>query len=203
LIFGKRSFGGSATGKAEAVRLLLEYTRIPYTVKAYHDPKDWFQGEKYKLGLDFPNLPYIIDGDFKLTETEAIMIYLCQKANRPDLLGKNEPDKVKVAMLYSVLVDVHRYTMKGIIENKGDEVMKSGIIEEKMHPKLTEFSKFLGSKEFFMGYLTAFDFGFFVVADILNKYEKGLFERYDNFPNWKKRFENIPEIKVAREKSKK
>ena len=28
---------------------------------------------KYTLGLEFPNLPYLIDGETKLTETVAIM----------------------------------------------------------------------------------------------------------------------------------
>ena len=32
----------------------------------------WFATEKEASGLDFPNLPYLIDGDFKITEHKAI-----------------------------------------------------------------------------------------------------------------------------------
>ena len=41
---------------------------------------------KNSLGFDFPNLPYVIDGDTKLTETVAVHRYLADKF-APDLLG--------------------------------------------------------------------------------------------------------------------
>lgn len=41
---------------------------------------------KFQLGLDFPNLPYFEHGDLKLTESKAIMHYICKKWN-PRLLG--------------------------------------------------------------------------------------------------------------------
>lgn len=33
------------------------------------------------------NLPYLLDGDKVITETAAILVYVCHKANRADLLG--------------------------------------------------------------------------------------------------------------------
>ena len=36
------------------------------------DKTCWLE-QKHNLGLAFPNLPYLIDGDTKLTETVAIM----------------------------------------------------------------------------------------------------------------------------------
>ena len=41
---------------------------------------------KPTLGLDFPNLPYLFDGDVKLTETTAVHRYLADKY-APNLLG--------------------------------------------------------------------------------------------------------------------
>ena len=35
--------------------------------------------EKFKLGLDFPNLPYLIDGSHKITQSNAILCYLGRK----------------------------------------------------------------------------------------------------------------------------
>jgi glutathione S-transferase len=43
---------------------------------------------KPTLGLDYPNLPYLIDEEFKLTESMAIMKYIAAKW-RPELLGAN------------------------------------------------------------------------------------------------------------------
>lgn len=48
------------------------------------------------MGMDFPALPYITDGDYKLSETDAILHYICFKANKEVLLGKDIKDKVKV-----------------------------------------------------------------------------------------------------------
>ena len=43
---------------------------------------------KFNLGLDFPNLPYLFDGETKLTETLAIHRYLADKY-APSLLGSD------------------------------------------------------------------------------------------------------------------
>jgi len=60
---------------------------------------------KNTLGLDFPNIPYMIDGETKLTDTSAIMIYLAAKY-APELLGEDNEQKGKIDMLYSQLKDV-------------------------------------------------------------------------------------------------
>ena len=50
------------------MRLLLSYTGLPWEDVHYSGPEKWFGGgDKTKLGLDFPNLPYLIKDDFKLT----------------------------------------------------------------------------------------------------------------------------------------
>ena len=48
----------------------------------------WFD-VKYTLGFAYPNLPYLIDEDVKLTETIAIHRYLADKY-MPELLGRTE-----------------------------------------------------------------------------------------------------------------
>ncbi len=52
---------------------LCEYLEVPYETKLYeqgeapeYSIESWLS-VKYELGLDFPNLPYMIDGDVKLT----------------------------------------------------------------------------------------------------------------------------------------
>ena len=53
---------------------------------------------KYKMWFDFPNLPYIIDGKVKITESQAIYRYIVNKYC-PDLAGKGIEDKANVDML--------------------------------------------------------------------------------------------------------
>ena len=48
------------------------------------------------LGLDFPNIPYLLDGDFKLTESIAIAKYIPHRSGHTDLLGKTAEDQGKV-----------------------------------------------------------------------------------------------------------
>uniref|UniRef100_A0A8B9DWX2 glutathione transferase n=1 Tax=Anser cygnoides TaxID=8845 RepID=A0A8B9DWX2_ANSCY len=45
-----------------------------------YDKSQWIN-EKEKLGLDFPNLPYFIDGSTKLTQSNAILRYIARKHN--------------------------------------------------------------------------------------------------------------------------
>ena len=39
--------------------------------------------------MDFPNLPYLIDGDVRFTETLAIAKYIVKKSGKTELLGNN------------------------------------------------------------------------------------------------------------------
>ncbi|KAG0445073.1 hypothetical protein HPB47_025617 [Ixodes persulcatus] len=72
-------------GLAQSIRDLLEYAKVEYEDKRYgygSDPnwtRDEWLADKPNLGLDFPNLPYYLDGDVKLTQSLAILRYLGRK----------------------------------------------------------------------------------------------------------------------------
>lgn len=60
--------------------------------------KDW-EDDKYKLGLSFPNLPYYIEGDLKLTQVMLTFLwfkfanspfYFFQKSSQQLFLGKEK-----------------------------------------------------------------------------------------------------------------
>jgi glutathione S-transferase len=80
-------------GLGEKVRMILEYVGIPYEeIKYGNDQEDkWFNEDKPKLLNQNPaiNLPYLIDGNQVISESDAIIVYLCYKGNRVDLLGTN------------------------------------------------------------------------------------------------------------------
>lgn len=52
------------------------------------------------MGLEYPNLPYLIDGETSLTETAAIMQYIAKKW-RPELLGRNAAEVGRINMLWA------------------------------------------------------------------------------------------------------
>ena len=78
----KRQFGKEF--KFLYSRLLLEYTGSEYEDKKLScgpapdfDKSCWFD-HKFKLGLDFPNVPYYKDGEVSLTQTNAILKYIAR-----------------------------------------------------------------------------------------------------------------------------
>lgn len=83
----------------------------------YTDANQWFHGDKKNLGLDFPNLPYLIDGHFKLTESSAIERYIIERSSCQELLGKTLEEKAKVNMLLGVLSDI-RTSYSSLIYDK-------------------------------------------------------------------------------------
>ena len=89
-------------GLASGIRYQLAYSGVKdYEMVEYEqgDAPDfnsecWF-GVKHSLGLAFPNLPYLFDGDHSMTETAAIHIYLADKY-KPELLGTNPQERAHV-----------------------------------------------------------------------------------------------------------
>jgi len=68
-------------GLASPIRFLLEVAGVKYKEELFtlENKDDWFENKKHKLGLLYPNLPYIIDGDVKMTEHLPIMRYIARK----------------------------------------------------------------------------------------------------------------------------
>ncbi|XP_068020816.1 glutathione S-transferase 2-like [Melanerpes formicivorus] len=154
-------------GLAHAIRLLLEYTGTPYQEKRYvfgpapdYDRSDWTK-EKEKLGLDFPNLPYLIDGTVKLTQSNAILRYI---ARRHNMCGETEQERMDVDMLENHLMDFQR-NIGDLCYSPDFEKLKPEYLEQ-LPGKLRELSRFLGSRQWFVGdKLTYVDFLAYDVLD--------------------------------------
>ena len=65
---------------------------------------DW-KDDKANDELAFWNLPHIIDGKTKITESVAVHQYIAMKGNRPEVLGKTPQDKANRYRIQSLMYD--------------------------------------------------------------------------------------------------
>lgn len=124
----KAKFGyWGVRGAGQVIRFLLGYTKTPFEDVLYSAREKWFDEDKKNLGFDFPNLPYLIDGDFKLTESTAIMHYVINKSGHKDLLGKTLMDTAEVNRLIGVIGDAFK-EVRGLVWNKEYDTAKGAVL---------------------------------------------------------------------------
>ncbi|KAM8926179.1 glutathione S-transferase Mu 1-like [Lycaon pictus] len=154
-----------------------------------YDRSQWLN-EKFKLGLDFPNLPYLIDGAHKITQSNAILRYIARKHN---LCGEMEEEKIRVDILENEVMDTRIYFAR-ICYSPDFEKLKPEYVKA-IPDKMKLYSQSLGKRPWFAGEkLTYVDF---LVYDILDPHR--IFEptSLDAFPNLKEfmaRFEGLKNI---------
>ncbi|XP_039179077.1 glutathione S-transferase Mu 1-like [Crotalus tigris] len=183
-------------GLAHSIRLLLEYTGTPYEEKLYscgeapdYDKSQWID-EKEKLGLDFPNLPYLIDGKTKLTQSNAIIRYIARKHH---LCGETEEELCRVDLLENQVMDF-RMGLVMICYNPDYEKLKPGYLEQ-LPGKLKLFSQFLGDRKWFAGdKITFVDFLMYDVLDQNRMFEPKCLDQFKNLQDFLTRFEALEKI---------
>uniref|UniRef100_U3E7B9 Glutathione S-transferase n=1 Tax=Callithrix jacchus TaxID=9483 RepID=U3E7B9_CALJA len=183
-------------GLAHAIRLLLEYTDSSYEEKMYtmgdapdYDRSQWLK-EKFKLGLDFPNLPYLIDGAHKITQSNAILRYIARKHN---LCGETEEEKIRVDILENQTMDT-RMQLAMLCYNPEFEKLKPKYLEE-LPEKLKLYSQFLGKRPWFAGdKITFVDFLAYDVLDQNRIFEPSCLDAFPNLKDFMSRFEGLKKI---------
>uniref|UniRef100_A0AC11B855 Uncharacterized protein n=1 Tax=Ovis aries TaxID=9940 RepID=A0AC11B855_SHEEP len=154
-----------------------------------YDRSQWLS-EKFKLGLDFPNLPYLIDGAHKLTQSNAILRYIARKHN---MCGETEEEKIRVDILENQTMDV-RLHMARICYSPDFEKLKPGFLKE-IPEKMKLFSDFLAKRPWFAGdKLTYVDFLAYDVLDRHRIFEPTCLDEFPNLKDFITRFEDLKRI---------
>jgi len=186
-------------GLAQPIRLLLHYAGEDYKDELYEMTgsapnwsKDVWFSTKFNLGLDFPNLPYYIDGDVKITQSLAVLDYVAEKHN---LNGKTLKEQGENSMLNQELLD-QRVAYAMVAYNPDFEKLKPGFLET-LRTKLKQFSDFLKDKKFLVGAeIVSADFNFYDYLDALKYLDPHCLDKYPNLQEYIKRVENLPQIKA-------
>lgn len=190
-------------GLAAPVRMLLAYTNTDCNLKNYqtgdapdYDKSCWYD-EKNSLGLDFPNLPYYIDGEVKITQSNAILRYIAQKHA---LIGKTPLEEAKCLELQDVAMDLRNGTTRiaygGLVKGDWDEALEKYI--EGLRSKVERFEAQLSKHKYFAGEnLTFVDFMFFELLDQNNLMsEDKLLVDFPKIRAFMDDIRSMPELKV-------
>ncbi|CAH3192690.1 unnamed protein product [Porites evermanni] len=186
-------------GLAEPIRLLLHYTGTEFKDERYEcgDAPDynrdcWFS-VKFTLGLDFPNLPYYIDGDIKITQSNAVSTFYNLFASRLSLYTD--------CSLFSQLMD-WRKKFTGLCYNPDFDKLKEGYIKD-IKATIQQFSDFLGERKFLAGEkITFVDFILFEVLDEHLLFEASLLDAHVNLKEYRSRIEELTSIAAYRKSEK-
>ncbi|GFR33338.1 glutathione S-transferase Mu 1 [Trichonephila clavata] len=165
-------------GYGEPIRFLLHYKKIDFEDKRYNvNTGDWLK-DKFNLGLDFPNLPYYIEDDLRITQSTTIIQYLARKYGMD---GKDERQKVRVSMAVLQLIDL-RMALVDVIYNDHYEALKENFIK-KIPDMLKQWDKFLGDRKYLAGdNITYVDF---MAYDCIDMYRLFQENALDGCPNCK------------------
>jgi len=185
-------------GFAEQIRLLLRYLEVDFEDKQYpFGPapdfhRDSWLSEKFSLGLDFPNLPYWIEGDFKVSESKAILKYVAAKYGK-NMVPEDAKEVAVAEMVMGHLNDVQRALVNLAYGRTGPI---DGPLEDALAKPLELLVNFLGSKKWVLGdNLTYVDFFMYEVLKQLVKYKAGFLSAQPGLEGYLKRFEELPQLK--------
>merc|ERR1711892_531587 len=161
----------NSRGLGQPIRLLLEFTGTEFEDRKLtmegaptYDKSCWTD-IKDTLGLDFPNLPYFVDGDIKITQSNAILRHIGRR-NGIARLAYN-PD-------YDTLLPQYI---------------------ERLPSVLGPFSKFLAANPWFVGQKVTFvDFPMYELLDQLRTMVPNCLNSFPNLMEFLDRFEKLPKI---------
>lgn len=197
----------SIRGLAQSCRIALWYIgQKDFENKEYatiknddgtYDRSGW-KNEKFQLGFDFPNLPYVIDRkrDVKITQSMAVLRYICSQAENSDLVNGSGPLADKVEMLAWQSMDL-RNALVGICYGASAPEHVETFKSEKLPPILEQWELYLKNErpgKFLIGPLCYVDF---FLAEHLHQLTCLFPKCLDNYPNlvqYTKDFYELPEV---------
>ena len=184
-----------ARGLGEIPRYLLRYSgetwtddRIPLTKEGM---ARW-RAEKYNLGLDLPNLPYLVDGDIKITHSIAIIRYLGRKFGL--MPGDNVHDVVKCEMVEQEATDLHTAYLDLCLDVENFKEKAPAYLAN-LEKKLEVLDKYIGVGPFVLGEkLTYVDFMVFEFVSRIQKFAVDQVTKAGNIVRLLERFKELPQL---------
>jgi glutathione S-transferase len=156
------------------------------------------------LNLDFPNLPYLLDGDLKLTQSKAVLYYLGRKYN---LMGTTPKEEAHVMMLCEEAHDLRMKSNGVFYTPEGEsETARKAFVDTTLAEHLQKFDDYIGKNQtkFLVGNQpTVADFQVFEYIDACLYLDEGnsVLDKYSNVKQFLNTIRELPELKdyIAKE----
>lgn len=184
-------------GLAQPARLMLAYAGEEFEDTKYEvgDAPDFnrdaWLNAKPSLGLDFPNLPYYIDGDLKLTQSNAIYRHIARKHK---LYGDNDKEAAIIDMLADQIMDLRNDFIR-LCYSPNYKNLRKGY-DEQLPKKLKAFENYLAKKKFLLGDKISFpDFHLYEILDQNITMEPETLADFPILKTYMKNVEDLPAIK--------
>jgi len=191
-------------GLAEPIRLMMEYSQMEYEQKLFrvgpapeYSRACWMD-IKESSGLDFPNLPYYVDGDVKICESWAIMRHIARANN---LLPEGTVANALCDQAQGVVQDFRMSFVMLCYQPNFDENKKNFFAS--LPVKMTRFNNYLGKHKWLAGdKLTYIDFAMAEILDQLQLMENDVYDKYPNVKAYLNNFMKQEKIAAYRNSSK-
>nr|XP_040143365.1 glutathione S-transferase Mu 1 isoform X2 [Ictidomys tridecemlineatus] len=135
-------------------------------------------------------LPYLIDGPHRITQSNAILRYIARKHN---LCGETEEEKIRVDILENQAMDISNELAR-VCYSPDFEKLKPEYLE-RLPEVLKLFSQFLGKKPWFVGdKITFVDFLAYDILDLHRIFHPKCLDEFSNLKDFVSRFEGLKKI---------
>ena len=160
----------NATGAAQAIRILLHYLKVDF--EEINPTKETWPALKQSFvdgGFTFANLPMIDEGDFKLSQSKAVLFYLAQTRGDGSTVGKTPRDQAIVRQLVGVVDDLLGVLRRGTFTEDYKTKLQEVAADQKLIRIVEGFEKRLSDgREFLLGYFTIADIAISGVYNAVN-----------------------------------
>lgn len=188
-------------GLASGLRYQLVYSGVDFTEEQYaageapdFDRSSWMN-VKFEQGLDFPNLPYLKDGDYLMTETKAIHSYIAAKWCPALLCLDDVKAHGNAEMMWGIVHDVKMFsTMECYRSEEGKEALAEKVLAKWEEKGL---AKWMHGKTYIAG--DKLSFTDFSLAEVIEQHawitDGKLYEVHPHVKEYRDRIFNLPKLK--------
>ena len=184
-------------GFAQPIRLMLaavgaDFKEEFHSMGPEFSKEAWFK-VKPTLPLDFPNLPYLYDGDVKISQSISIMRYIARKFG---LWPENEKQAIRADLVEQQLADWRTANVHLFYDTKNFDTLKEDYKTKELPAKIQSLSKFLGDNEWLVGdKMTYVDFFAYEWLDVQKTFWPQVLDSTPNLKKLVEKIEAIPKVK--------